>query len=85
MASKMTDSERLALCEKLDADLDAFIAEAAKKPQRIVPEDNRSVDEIVEELKQHPAFMTEFDPSKPMSPEMEALIALKYEGNDAVG
>lgn len=27
----------------------------------------------------HPAFMTEWDPSKPMTPELEALINLKYE------
>jgi len=30
----------------------------------------------------HPAFMSEFDPSKPMSPELEALVNLKYEGTD---
>lgn len=39
----------------------------------------------VQELKQHPAFMTEYDPSAPMSPEMEGLIALKYEGGDTTG
>jgi hypothetical protein len=34
---------------------------------------------FLQQLKQHPAFMTEFDPSQPLSPEMEALQALKYE------
>lgn len=27
----------------------------------------------------HPAFMNEWDPSKPVTPELEALIQLKYE------
>ena len=30
----------------------------------------------------HPAFMQEWDPSKPMTPELEALINLKYEECD---
>ncbi len=39
----------------------------------------------LQELNQHPAFIKEFDPSKPMSPAMEALMALKYESDSAKG
>ena len=39
----------------------------------------------LQELKQHPVFMTEFDETKPMSEAMEGLQALKYESNDNDG
>lgn len=35
-----------------------------------------------QEMDNHPAFMTEWDPSKPMTPDLEALIQLKYEECD---
>ena len=38
---------------------------------------------VYQELKYHPAFMTEFDPSQEMSPEMEGLQQLKYESDSA--
>ena len=34
---------------------------------------------VLKEMKQHPAFMTEFDESKPLTPALEALQILKYE------
>ena len=43
---EMTEEERLELCKKLDADLDAYIQDAMKKGPRV--EDTRSVDEIAE-------------------------------------
>lgn len=36
---------------------------------------------VFQELKKHPAFMTEFDPSQEMSPELEGLQQLKYESD----
>lgn len=81
---KLNDAEVSELASLMDRDLDDFIAEKAAKPKQPKPEDNRSVDEIVEELCNHPAFMTEWDPSKPMTPAMEALMALKYDTEDAL-
>lgn len=34
---------------------------------------------LCQDIDNHPAFMKEWDPSKPMTPELEALISLKYE------
>ncbi|ESN92960.1 hypothetical protein HELRODRAFT_189633 [Helobdella robusta] len=70
------------LAKQLEDDLESFIAQKileSKNSPRSFNFDNKSVDEIAEEMKQHPAFMTEFDESKPMSPAMEALQVLKYE------
>ena len=64
MASKMSEAQRLELCKKLDADLDAFLEEAMKKPARVVPEDNRSVDEIVEVCKCSTGLWSQFYLSK---------------------
>ncbi|KAK3592062.1 hypothetical protein CHS0354_019318 [Potamilus streckersoni] len=79
----MSDEERQKLIEKLDADLEAYISEKtenAKKNKE--PEKDKDIDEIVKELETHPAFIKEVDWSKPLSPEMEGLMSLKYEEED---
>ncbi|GFO42337.1 tetratricopeptide repeat protein 4 [Plakobranchus ocellatus] len=84
----MTDEEREALVQKLAADLEDFVAErsiAARKRKEAEPEDNKSIDEIVEELKNHPAFLQEIDYSKPLPPEIEGLMQLKYESENPTG
>jgi tetratricopeptide (TPR) repeat protein len=80
----MNDSERAALAEKLDADLEAFIESkvtdsSQKQKFNHSSAADMTVDELAAELKQHPAFMTEFDETQPMSPAMEALQVLKYQ------
>ena len=35
---------------------------------------------LFQELRNHPAFMTEVDLSKPLSKETEALMAMQYDG-----
>jgi len=40
-----------------------------------------SVDEFYEELKQHPAFMTDVDSTKPLPEALEALQAMKYQSD----
>jgi len=42
-----------------------------------------SVDEFYEELKQHPAFMTDIDTTKPLPEALEALQAMKYQSDSA--
>jgi len=42
---------------------------------------NMSVDEFYEELKQHPAFMTECDLTKPLPEALEGLQAAKYQSD----
>lgn len=83
----MTPEERTELIQRLQDDLEDFVAEQSKKSrekkQNEEPDD-RSIEEIAEELKNHPAFMKEVDWSKPLSPEMEGLMALKYESENPV-
>lgn len=43
---------------------------------------NMSVDEFYDELKQHPAFMTEYDSTKPLPAALEGLQAVKYESDN---
>jgi hypothetical protein len=38
-----------------------------------------------QELKKHPAFMTDYDETKPMSPALEGLQALKYQSDSNDG
>ena len=40
---------------------------------------------VVQELKTHPAFMDEIDPSQPLSAATEGMMAMKYESDDLVG
>ena len=42
---------------------------------------NMSVDEFYEELKQHPAFMTDYDLTKPLPEALEGLQAMKYQSD----
>lgn len=80
----MTDEERAELVKKLSDDLEDFVAErslAARKRKEAEP-DIRSIDEIIEELKNHPAFIKEIDYSKPLPPEIEGLMQLKYESDN---
>ncbi|XP_005097943.1 tetratricopeptide repeat protein 4 [Aplysia californica] len=81
----MSDEERKELVERLTADLEDFVAErsiAARNRKATEPEDTRTIDEIAEELKSHPAFMKDIDWSKPLPPEVEGLMQLKYECED---
>nr|KAG5695983.1 hypothetical protein BaRGS_023362 [Batillaria attramentaria] len=83
----MTREERAELIQRLQDDLEDFVAEQSKKARekKLDEEpDDRTIDEIAEELKNHPAFMTDVDWSKPLSPEMEGLMALKYESENPV-
>merc|ERR1711860_459494 len=80
----MSDAERQALVAKLEEDLEDFVAErsvAARKKREEEP-DERSIDEIIEGIKNHPAFLKELDLSKPLPPEVEGLMQLKYESED---
>ncbi|XP_067928337.1 tetratricopeptide repeat protein 4-like isoform X1 [Watersipora subatra] len=83
MAGKksMSNKERALLAEQMDKDLQEFILEKieANKDVPIEPFDFKKMEEA---MVNHPAFMTEWDPSKPMTPEMEALINIKYEECD---
>lgn len=61
--------------EDLDGLIDALWK--MRKPEEL---DERTL----EDLENHPAFMQEWDPSKPITPEMEGLMRLKYECEDPV-
>ncbi|XP_045158938.2 tetratricopeptide repeat protein 4-like [Mercenaria mercenaria] len=50
-----------------------------KKPEHL---EGKTFEQQLEELDNHPAFMKEWDPSKPLSDEMEGLMRLKYESED---
>ncbi|BFZ03302.1 hypothetical protein BsWGS_06340 [Bradybaena similaris] len=81
----MTDEERRELIERLTADLEDYVAErsiAARNRKATEPEDTRTIDEIAEELKNHPAFLKDIDWSKPLPPEIEGLMQLKYESEN---
>jgi len=83
----MTDESRAEMTQKLQDDLEDFVAERSKeaiKNKKNAPEDTRSTDEIWEELKNHPCFLKEIDYTKPLPPEIEGLMALKYESEDPV-
>lgn len=84
---QITDEERSALVKRLQDDIEDFVAEKSLEAQlkRQGEEDtDKSIDEIAEELKNHPAFMKEVDWSKPLSDEMQGLMQLKYECEDPV-
>jgi hypothetical protein len=84
----MTDEERSALVQQLQDDIEDFVAEKSEESRKNKQErgvEDKSIDEIAEELLNHPAFMKEIDWSKPLSEEMEGLMQLKYESEDPVG
>ncbi|RUS81357.1 hypothetical protein EGW08_010889 [Elysia chlorotica] len=81
----LSEEERAALTKKLSDDLEDFVAErsiAARQRKETEAEDTRSIEEIVEELQNHPAFLKEIDFSKPLHPTVEGLMQLKYESED---
>lgn len=84
---KMTDESRAAMTQRLQDDLEDFVAERSReaiKNKKNAPEDMRTIDEIAEELNNHPCFIKEIDYSKPLPSEIEGLMALKYESEDPV-
>jgi len=44
--------------------------------------EDMSVDEFYEELKQHPAFMTDYDSTQPLPEALEGLQAIKYQSDN---
>ncbi|XP_060576146.1 tetratricopeptide repeat protein 4-like isoform X2 [Ruditapes philippinarum] len=64
----------------LDSLIDAM--SKMKKPEEL---EGKSFEQQLEELENHPAFMKEWDPSKPMTEDMEGLMRLKYECDDPTG
>ncbi|XP_052090361.1 tetratricopeptide repeat protein 4-like isoform X3 [Mytilus californianus] len=75
-----TNEERAELAKKLDAELEEYVADCiAKQKEKNEKEGEKESDLNIEDLANHPAFMTEVDWSKPLTPELEALMKLKYE------
>lgn len=78
-----TDEERAELIQRLDNELDEYIADVvAKQKEKNEKEGEKKNDFTLDDLTNHPAFMTEVDWSKPLTPELEALMRLKYEDED---
>ncbi|XP_035452240.1 DNA polymerase interacting tetratricopeptide repeat-containing, protein of 47 kDa [Spodoptera frugiperda] len=71
----MTDEERLALCQKLDKELDDFIDSLEKKRYT----EGWSEDTWEEEMDKHPFFMKSTPEDGALSPLAEGLAKLKYD------
>lgn len=71
----MTDEERLALCQKLDQELDDFIDSLEKKRYT----DGWPEDRWEEEMDKHPFFMKTVPEDGELSPLAEGLAKLKYD------
>ncbi|XP_022818661.1 tetratricopeptide repeat protein 4 [Spodoptera litura] len=71
----MTDEERLALCQKLDKELDDFIDSLEKKRYT----EGWSEDTWEEEMDKHPFFMKSTPDDGTLSPLAEGLAKLKYD------
>ncbi|XP_013409657.1 tetratricopeptide repeat protein 4 [Lingula anatina] len=83
--SEMNDETRNELIKKLDQDMDEYIEKMKKESADKLARGETSDAELsVEELMQHPAFLKEIDYSKPLSPELQGLISLRYEDNDDI-
>ncbi|GMT12937.1 hypothetical protein PFISCL1PPCAC_4234 [Pristionchus fissidentatus] len=87
MATKkpMSEEERAALAQKLDDDLEDFMAEMAAKRQGEQKERKPfDFDEFCRELDEHPAFMTDLKKAEngEYSEHIQALQALKYDTGD---
>ncbi|KAF6020773.1 TTC4 [Bugula neritina] len=80
---KMTDEERAVMVAQMDRDLEDFISEKIES-YKATPRDPFDFSKMEKEIENHPAFMQEWDPTKPMTPELEALISLKYEECDTL-
>ncbi|CAK1543449.1 unnamed protein product [Leptosia nina] len=76
--ASMTDEERLALCEKLDKELDEFIDGLEKKRYT----DGWPEDRWEEEMDKHPFFMKTAPKGDEMSPLAEGLAKLKYDPDE---
>lgn len=74
----MNDEERLALCQKLDQELDDFINSLEKKEYT----DGWPEDRWEEEMDKHPFFMKSVPENGEMSPLAEGLAKLKYDPED---
>ncbi len=81
----MNQSDRDKLVAKLDADLEAFIAQqkssGSTSDSPHTPATDEDIEKLAEELNNHPAFLKDFDPNKPLSEATEAMMALKYDDN----
>ncbi|XP_026750512.2 DNA polymerase interacting tetratricopeptide repeat-containing, protein of 47 kDa [Galleria mellonella] len=71
----MTDEERLALCQKLDKELDDFINGLEKKRYT----EGWPEDRWEEEMEKHPFFMKSTPDDGELSPLAEGLAKLKYD------
>lgn len=74
----MTDEERLALCQKLDKELDEFIDSLEKKGY----DDGWPEDRWEEEMDKHPFFMKSVPQNGELSPLAEGLAKLKYDPDE---
>lgn len=74
----MTDEERLALCQKLDQELDDFINGLERKRYT----DGWSEDTWEEEMDKHPFFMKDTPADGELSPLAEGLAKLKYDPSE---
>ncbi|XP_059055897.1 DNA polymerase interacting tetratricopeptide repeat-containing, protein of 47 kDa [Achroia grisella] len=74
----MTDDERLALCQKLDKELDEFIDSLEKKRYT----EGWPEDRWEEEMEKHPFFMKTAPDNGDMSPLAEGLAKLKYDPDE---
>ncbi|XP_052685420.1 tetratricopeptide repeat protein 4-like [Crassostrea angulata] len=66
---------------RLNQELEDFIAAEVAKSQEKTG-DEKSFEEILQEIETHPAFMKDVDYTKPLSKEMEGLMRIKYEQQD---
>ncbi|KAL4716468.1 hypothetical protein ACJJTC_015896 [Scirpophaga incertulas] len=74
----MTDEERLALCHKLDEELDDFINSLEKKRYT----EGWPEDRWEEEMDKHPFFMKSAPDDGELSPLVEGLAKLKYDSEE---
>ncbi|XP_048759199.1 tetratricopeptide repeat protein 4-like [Ostrea edulis] len=67
---------------RLNQELEDFIAAEVAKSQEKKQGDEKSFEEVLNEIENHPAFLKDIDYSKPLSQDMEGLMRLKYEQQD---
>ncbi|KAM3961367.1 DNA polymerase interacting tpr containing protein of 47kD [Aphomia sociella] len=75
---EMTDEERIALCQKLDKELDDFIDSLEKKRYT----EGWPEDRWEEEMEKHPFFMKSTPDDGALSPLAEGLAKLKYDPDE---
>ncbi|CAH1775992.1 unnamed protein product [Owenia fusiformis] len=69
--------EAMKLAQKMDDDLEEWVASRPKRDNSSITD--MTAEELAEELNNHPAFIKEIDPTKPLPPLLEGLQALKYD------